>query len=55
MKNKLADEAEIDFWRHELLKEQDGSWRRRMERPQAPHGLIRLAGKESATDQVGHS
>lgn len=55
VKNELADEAKIEFRRHELLKEQDGSWRRRMEQPQAPHGLIRLAGKESATDQVGHS
>ena len=33
VKNELADEAKIEFRRHELLKEQDGSWRRRMEQP----------------------
>ena len=55
MKKKLADEAEMERRRQELLNEQDGYWRLRMEQAQAEQRLTRPAIEESETDKVGHS
>ena len=41
--------------RQELLNEQDGYWRLRMEQAQAEQRLTRPAIEESETDKVGHS
>ena len=53
MKKKLADEAEMERRRQELLNEQDGYWRLRMEQAQAEQRLTRPAIEESETDKVG--
>ena len=55
IEKKLADEAKIERPRQELLREQDGCWGLRMEQLQAGHRLMRPAGDESETDQVGHA
>ena len=55
MKKKLAEEAEMERRRQELLSEQDGYWRLRMEQAQAEQRLTGPAIEESETDKVGHS
>ena len=55
MKKKLADEAEVERQRQQLLKGQDEWQRLHTERLQAEHQLPRPAAQESGTDQVGHS
>ena len=54
MKEKLANEAEVQRRRQELLNEQDGCWSLRMEL-QAAQSLMPPAIERSQTGQVGHS
>ena len=55
MKEKLADEAEVERRLQKLLKEQDECKRLHREQLQAEQQLTQPAVEDCETDQVGHS